>query len=370
MRDHTGTWKRLLSEGSESVTVLLVLRNDGSYNKRIHASSHGRLGGAHEGTWITQGDRVQLSGDRNWPACSEDMTYFEKVDGDAVDFPPPPSFQDESFASEMERVAAMMHLDRRYLAAVEAIHASAPHDALLQELYSVQFGYEELLPTEPSKYGLPAAKAIRRKVADTQDSIARVFEAKHDLQNATIHFEAAAKKYEQLGDFEKAVHARASIWRLNEMAEEEIDAELRRAEMLLKDTSPQSLERAAALVEMGEFQVKSGHKSSAGETLRLALTELRELNLDTPEAALAETAHALRTGRAASGKTPIERMVAVRELLARANLALAQLSQRDGRTEDQSAYLAEAEIYSVPLSHESAEKILQRFLAGFSEDKD
>lgn len=78
-----GTWRYESASLSHYEEVVLTLRDDGTYTKRLKgrmsSMSSATAGGEHNGFWKANGMQVHLSGDGNWPAFTHDLRTFQRI---------------------------------------------------------------------------------------------------------------------------------------------------------------------------------------------------------------------------------------------------------------------------------------------------
>jgi hypothetical protein len=68
------------SDSSAQQHTILELRADHTYTKTLNATVNGaHYGGTHSGTWTARGMIVDLSGDGNYPAYSQNLHSMRKV---------------------------------------------------------------------------------------------------------------------------------------------------------------------------------------------------------------------------------------------------------------------------------------------------
>jgi hypothetical protein len=332
------TWLKRSSDQTVTGTTRLTLRSDGTYTKELAVESNpecspgkanplvNALGGTHHGTWTRQGDLIHLSGDGNWPACTETLSLFQRVENPRPQLTPP-SETPFSFSEEVARAHRMMDLDRRALLALMCIDPGRASDALAGEFIQIQQGYQGLLQAGPS--ALYSLDSLRAKIAEAEDSIARVHDSLNHVDLAISHYEAASVMFEALGDIGKVERARANIGRLRLAIGGEIDSEFTRVSSLLEATPENTLAHASLLVELGELQAKSSDDYEAQRTLNAALVELSFCGSDPPEseilAATNATLLAVQQGTVQPGASSIEQVLSRRYLYRRVYLALAQI---------------------------------------------
>jgi tetratricopeptide (TPR) repeat protein len=222
-----------------------------------------------------------------------------------------------------------MQLDRRLLEAMPKIMPGIANDALVQDLSSIQHGYEELLAEGPPSFALYTLDNVRFKIADTENFIARAHDSMNHVDEAASFYRQAAQHYQEVGATEQAERSRASLGRLQFAADADINVELQRLQAELDRAEVNTLAHVQALVELGELCCKTGNDFEAEQHLQSALEELKECGGDPSGInladALSQTLQSIAQGTAKPGVTPIEQKVLVRGLYRRIYLALGQI---------------------------------------------
>jgi hypothetical protein len=356
-------WLKISSDESATSAATLILRADGTYTKKLDASAQGAFGGTHHGRWTRNGDLVHLSGDGNWPPYDENLSLFRRADSPREAPTISGGFQAASFADDMLKANSMLMLDRRYIATLQELEPGRASDAVVTELAAIQGGYKGLLQSGAPAYPLYKLDDIRRKIAETEDSIARAHDSMNHWDVAVRHYEAAAGMFESIGASEKAQRSRACIGRLRLTAEGRIDAEFKRLISLLEKTLEGTLDHADVLVELGELYGKTADDYESERTLQAALRELKLLGSDPSGIAIAnalnETVRSISGGTAIAGATPIEQTLKLRSLYCRSYLALAQI-YKESDPQKAAEYLEMAEDHDgQKLNSEFAEEVLR-----------
>ncbi len=323
-------WLKTAGDNSAFSTTTLILRSDGTYTKKLEASLQGVFGGIHLGRWTQQGDILHLSGDGNWPPCTENLTLFHREKNSLQEASlDSAGFQPSSFADVMNQVNTMMALDKRFIATLNDLEPGRAKDALITELEVIQHGYEDLLQQGTPSYPLYSLNEIRGKIGETLDSIARAHDSMNAWEPAVSYYEKAATLFESIGDLAKAQRSRNSIGRLKLQSQGDIDAEIRRLRALLEITDVGTLAHAELMLELGELYAKASDDYESEKFLISALGELITLGEDPSAADMAEaltkTLSSIGQGSASPGKTPLENIMKLRLLYTRCYLALAQL---------------------------------------------
>jgi len=341
------TWIKRISDKNSSATTTLVLRTDGTYTKNLDASAKGAFGGVHHGQWRQDGSRIHLSGDGNWPAYTEDLGLFQRAESTSREASlDSGGFQANSFSGDMRKVNTMIELDKRYMVTLGDVQPGRATDALVGELAGIYKGYESLLQEGAPSYPLYSLDDIRKKIAETEDSIARAHDSMNNWELAVRHYEVAAKKFEALGDTEKARRSRAGIGRLKLSSEGGIDAEIKRLLALLETTEAGTLVHASIVIELGELYARASDDFESEKFVKSGLEELKVLGEDPGGAAIAgalqETFDSISSGMANPEATPIEETLKLRYLYCRCYLALAQI-YKESDPEEAARYLEMAE---------------------------
>lgn len=261
----------------------------------------------------------------------------------------------------------LMQLDRRLMEAMPRIMPGTANDSLVQELSSIQRGYEELLAEGPPSFPLYTLDTVRFKIADTENFVARAHDSMNHVEEAASFYKQAAQHYEEAGATEQAERARASLGRLQFAADADVNVELQRLQAELDRAEVNTLPHVRALVELGELCCKTGNDFEAEQHLQDAMDELKICGGDPGGInladALSETLQSITQGTAKPGATPIEQKMLVRDLYRRIYLALGQI-YKDSDPEKAAGYLAKAKDRDSQATNDEFSRRMLNALAG------
>ena len=234
--------------------------------------------------------------------------------------------------AEAQRSVRYGELGQRLLAARERALPGIVTPEAIAEIKSVQDGYRELLAeAEAAPPGqLHSLDDFRRRIADTEDALARAHEAMRDEVTAAEHYERAAAAYEQLGLHDLAVASRESLTAMRSFTAGEVDDEMVRLRAALDAAPANSLLWVQRLVDLAELTSRAGDHFAARDLYDTALATLTtqgHARDDLPMGTLLDAMRQTLTqvGGLKPGESPAEVFIVVRGLLSRVHIGLARV---------------------------------------------
>ena len=264
---------------------------------------------------------------------------------------------------DMSKMRRLMELDQRSLAAMFMLMPGKATETGVAEWKEIHAGYEDLLRAGAPKDAFYTLDSVRKKMADTTDSIARSYDSLNNLEQAKLYYEQAAQSYEEIGDHDKANRCRNHIAQIRLSDEGNLDDELLRLQTMLESVPKNSLQHAQLLIDLGELYIQMSDDDEAEKLLTVANRELDELGGNPAGAnlgdALAQSLSSILEGKHAGGPTPIETQTLMRGLYRRLYLALAQI-YRELDADKAAAYLAQArQLDSKELNEDFSKRMLE-----------
>ena len=234
--------------------------------------------------------------------------------------------------AEAQRSIRFGELGQRLLAARERALPGIVTPEAIAEIKWVQQAYRALLAeAEAAPPGqLHALDDFRRRIADTEDALARAHEAMRDEVMAAEHYERAAVAYEKLGLRDLAVASRESLTAMRSFTAGNVDDEMVRLRAALDAAPANSLLWVQRLVDLAELTCRAGDDFAGRDLYETALATLTKqghardgLPVGTMLDAMRQTLTSV--GGLKPGESPAEVFVAVRGLLSRVHIGLARV---------------------------------------------
>jgi tetratricopeptide (TPR) repeat protein len=237
--------------------------------------------------------------------------------------------------TDYERAMALLEIDRRVTAMTMRTHFNPVDRAVVSDWQNILDGYRQVLEAGPPTAPLYTIESVRRRLAQSLESLGRAHVALHDDEEAAAAYQQAARAYDSAGEPVEASRCRSTVRQHKLVDEAEYDQQIRAAFQDMEDLDQTQPEYFSRLVELGELQVQAGDDFAAEKTLRKAQAGLDATKCGNPGGgdlaeALLATLGGISSGDAISPLIDIRTRLQVRGLHRRIHLSLADIYQRAG----------------------------------------
>ncbi len=271
----------------------------------------------------------------------------------------------------MTKLSRYMKLSQQHAKLMPQMMPELANEEVITKLKATLEDYKRLLEEGIPSYPFYTAQDIESKIADVLELTARTYESLshtneylNNITQSIQYYQQAAKAYEKNGEGQKAESCRNNRAQLINTINGNVEAEIRRINEALKRLTVNTLDHTQKLIELAELYNMNEDDYQAQQLLKRAEEALKHLNSNPSgidlATALTQSLQNIQSGQPTEGRTPIEKLVSIRDLYRRLYLCQARiLTERGEITEaDEKMKLAE-QMDSPQLNQEFSAQISQ-----------